>query len=52
MTLNILTKTISTIILGQILGQDMVTDGCPACVTVDHLPGSDPDPDDLAGVYM
>ena len=34
-------------ILGLILGQVLVTDGCPACVTVDHLPG----PDDLTGVY-
>merc|ERR1719477_53494 len=34
---------------GLILSQVLVTDGCPACVLVDPLPG--PGPDDLAGVY-
>ena len=38
-----------TFFIGLILCPVLVTDGCPACVTVDPLSG--PDPDDLAGVY-
>ena len=45
----IITGSDLNILLGMILGQVLVTDGCPAWVVVDPLPG--PDPDDLAGVY-
>merc|ERR1719206_1665929 len=35
--------------LGSAFPQSLVTDGCPACVNVDPLPGETPD--DVTGVY-